>query len=339
MGLKFIPIFPGQGIQHPGMGKEFYKHFPSIFNALFEEASEITQIDLKKLCFETLDDSLNHTENAQPVLLTLCTAIFQVIQKEFGWIADFIAGHSLGEYAALVAAQSISFQSAISWVKERGKAMQTAVPLGEGGMVAILNLNTDQVEELCQKASLMSQKNRKTASFQFQIPALVSPANYNAPDQTVISGSMDALQEAKKLIQNTSEYQKARWIPLQVSGPFHCQLMEPVKLKISDLFSQLREEEKPITPRCPYVPNYTAIPTQEASMILPYLTQQVTAPVLWLQTVQKFLELENVVFIEVGPQEVLSRLMKRMVPKNQSFPQWINMNQIEGLKNLETLLS
>ncbi|MFQ5788360.1 MAG: ACP S-malonyltransferase, partial [Thermodesulfobacteriota bacterium] len=208
-------IFPGQGAQYVGMGLEFYKAF-DIARKTFDEANNILGFDLTKLCFEDSSGELRLTANAQPAILTVSVAALRVLLEETDIKADYVAGHSLGEYTALVASGAMEFKDAVLIVRKRGEYMQTAVPLGLGSMSAIIGLQKEEVETICNKVSSNG--------------SIVSAANFNAPGQTVISGNKDAVDKASAM----AKYLGAkRVIPLEVSAPFHSSLMTPAAENLS----------------------------------------------------------------------------------------------------------
>ncbi len=291
-------LFPGQGSQHVGMGKDFFDNF-KIAREIFEEASDGLKLNLKKICFDGSESDLSLTENTQPCLLTVSFISYKIAELELGFKPDIVAGHSLGEYTALVAAGSVPLRQAVQWVRERGVAMQKAVSLGDGAMAAILGLEDAGVENLCAKAAALTKST-------------LVPANYNAPNQLVISGSKTAIEAALNLLKENPEFSKGKAIPLDVSAPFHCPLMEPARQKMAELFSKLEPSEQPGALICPYVPNQTARPTQEKGVILDLLIEQITHPVLWKQSILKMHETGTQTFIEFGPAQVLQGLSKRI---------------------------
>lgn len=307
---NFIALFPGQGSQHVGMAKDLYNDF-KIAREAFEEASDACHLNLKKLCFDGPESDLTLTENTQPCLLTASVAAYRVAQAEKGLSPSAVAGHSLGEYSALVAVGALELGQAAAWVRERGAAMQRAVPAGEGTMAAILNLEDAQVETLCQRATEQTRELRqKGESSELRVEALVQPANFNAPGQLVIAGSVDAVQRAVALIKEDGSFSGGRAIPLSVSAPFHSKLMKPARDRMAELFSQT--PSKPSRLATAYVPNRTGRLTQEPGVILELLVEQVDHPVLWKQSVSALLEAGHSRFIEFGPGKVLQGLVKRI---------------------------
>lgn len=335
---KFAALFPGQGSQHVGMAKDLLENF-SAAREVFEEASDATKLNLKKLCLEGPDSDLTLTENTQPCLLTASVAAFRSAVQEFGIQPDYVAGHSLGEYSALVAAGALPLGSAAAWVRERGRSMQKAVPPGQGTMAAVLGIPGDEVAQialLCERATASaSQKRSSGENAELTVEAIVEPANFNAPGQIVIAGSTDAVAEAIALIKAGGDFAGAKAIPLSVSAPFHCRLMKPARDRMANLFSQA---QKPGLLTCPYVPNRTARVTQEAGVIYELLVEQVDHPVLWNQSMTGLLETDCLRFAEFGPGKVLTGMMKRIGQKTGKTPTSTNVSDLVGLKNLETFV-
>ncbi|MCK6597907.1 MAG: ACP S-malonyltransferase, partial [Bdellovibrionaceae bacterium] len=264
-----VLLFPGQGSQSPKMGEFLFENF-SIAKETFAEASEALKIDMTKLCFQGTEAELALTENTQPALLCVSTASQRVLIKEFGINAEAAAGHSIGEYAALVAAGSVSFSDAMRAVRIRGQAMQSAVPLGQGGMMAVLGLDNDQVKWLCE----WTEKNSKHTP--------ISPANFNSPGQIVISGSSECLKWLKEnfnaeLIPGSPK--RAKLIPLNVSAPFHCQMMNSAQEKMKEVLSAISFNK----PTFPIIQNFNATFVSDPNTLRQNLISQVSAPVLWTQ--------------------------------------------------------
>ncbi len=304
-------LFPGQGAQHIGMGKDLFQQFNTA-RAVFEEASDAIGLDLKHLCFDGFESDLALTENTQPALLTTSVAAFRVAQKELGFAPIAVAGHSLGEYSALVAAGSLSLASAVRWVRARGTAMQQAVPAGEGSMAAVLN-GDEWIALLCEKATAAAKTKRaRGESEKTSIEAVVEPANFNAPGQIVIAGSSDAVQEAIALIKSDPDFSGGKAIPLKVSAPFHCKLMAPARDHMARLFSEAASAEKAKLMACPYIPNRTARLTQEPGVVFELLVEQVDHPVLWKQSMATMMDSGWTTGIEFGPGKVLQGLAKRI---------------------------
>ncbi len=284
MNIAFV--FPGQGSQWVGMGRDLYKSFPEV-KLLFDEASEILDYNVAKLCFEGPKEELNKTHITQPCLLTASIAAYQTLRMK-GITPSIVAGHSLGEYSALVAAESITFKDALIIASLRGRLMQEAVPEGQGAMAAILGLERSKLEALCAETR-----------------GYVAPANYNCPGQIVISGEKEAVSEAcKKAL--AAGAMKA--IPLAVSVPSHSLMM---KEAAEDFEPHLKDIEIK-TPVIDFINNADARLITEPDEIRESLIRQLYCPVLWEDSVRLMAKTTNV-FIEVGPSRVLAGLIKRIV--------------------------
>ncbi len=284
-------IFPGQGSQSVGMGKDLCDSF-ACAREVFEAASEAIGLSLTKLCFEGPADRLTLTENQQPAILTVSVAAWSVLEKETGARAQALAmaGHSLGEYSALVAAGALPLADAVKTVRARGEAMQRAVPQGQGKMAAILGLDPAQVEEICEKAA--------------QAGEVAQPANFNAPGQIAVSGSAAAVERAMKL----SGEAGGKALALDVSAPFHCPLMARAAEELKPVLAAAKFE----TPKVPVLRNVDAKPHGGPDQIREFLFRQVTAPVRWTDTVAELKKLGAQRFVEVGPGRVLGGLLKRI---------------------------
>jgi [acyl-carrier-protein] S-malonyltransferase len=280
-------VFPGQGSQKVGMGKALADTFPEA-RAVFEEGDAVLA-GLTNLIFNGPEDQLTLTENTQPAILTVSTAAARVLEAR-GVRPSFVAGHSLGEYSANVAAGTMSFADAVTIVRRRGRYMQEAVPVGHGAMAAILGLDADAVQQACDEAAEGD---------------VVSPANINGAGQVVIAGSKDAVQRA-------SERAKARGakraIPLAVSAPFHCALMKPAEDRLAPELRALAVQE----PRVPVVANVDAEPKKDARSAIDALVRQVSSPVRWEEVVRRLASEGVTTYVEVGPGTVLSGLVKKI---------------------------
>lgn len=283
-------VFPGQGSQYPGMGKELAERYPEA-TAVFEEADEALGFKLSDLCFAGPQDELTLTTNTQPALLATSVAIFRVLESR-GLLPDRVAGHSLGEYSALVAAGSLDFATALKLVRERGRFMQDAVPVGVGAMAAIIGLPLEAVEAVC-KSSADGE--------------VVSPANQNAPDQIVIAGHSGAVSRASVLA--TTRGAK-RAIPLPVSAPFHCALMQSAQEKMRPLLETARFSDL----RFPLYNNVDAARVVLGSEARQGLVRQIASMVRWTDAVSRLREEGVQEFVEVGPGRVLGGLIRRIVP-------------------------
>jgi [acyl-carrier-protein] S-malonyltransferase len=285
---KIAFLFPGQGSQAIGMGKELAEKYP-LARQTFDEADDELGHKLSQVCFEGPEDQLRLTEITQPAILTASVAAFRVL-NEHGLQASFVAGHSLGEYSAHVAAGTFSFADAVRTVRNRGKYMQEAVPVGRGAMSAILGLDLEQVTALCIDAA------------QGEVCA---PANINSPGQIVISGHAPAVERA---IQLAVERGAKKAVLLPVSAPFHCSLMMPAQDRLAADLRVLEFHH----PRIPVVCNVDAALVTDAERSRDALMRQVTAPVKWEQSVRRLIEQGVQTFVEVGPSKVLWGLMRQI---------------------------
>ena len=305
---KVAFIFPGQGAQTVGMGKNLCDNFKEA-REVFAEADEALHFKLSSLCFDGPETELNLTINTQPALLTVSMACLRVIEKNLEITPNYVAGHSLGEYSALVGTKAFSFSDGVKAVQKRGQFMQEAVPEGEGGMAAVLGLSREQVEEVCQEAAQGE---------------VMTPANFNCPGQIVISGAAKALERAIVL---AKEKGSPKTVVLSVSAPFHCALMEPAAKKLKDYLDDVT-----VTPLAyPVVTNVEAMPNQEASLVKEILIKQVTHPVLWEDSVVAMRERGVTTYLEIGPGKILSGLVKK-IDKSATR---CNVEDTESLKKLE----
>jgi len=281
-------LFPGQGSQAVGMGKDLAERFP-VARQTFEEADEALGKKLSQLCFEGPEDQLRLTENTQPAILTASVAAWRVLDEK-GVKPAFVAGHSLGEYSAHVAAGTISFSDAVRTVRNRGKYMQEAVPVGTGAMAAILGMSVDAVAAVCGDAAQGE---------------VCEPANVNSPEQIVISGHAAAVGRAVKLAQDRGA---KRAIILPVSAPFHCSLMKPAQEKLAVDLQKLKLS----APKIPVVCNVYAKPVEDAESAREAVIRQVTGSVKWSDSVQLLVARGVQTFVEVGPGKVLCGLMRQI---------------------------
>jgi [acyl-carrier-protein] S-malonyltransferase len=281
-------IFPGQGSQHPGMGKELAEKFPAA-KQIFEEADEALGFALSDLCFNGPAEALQLTENTQPAILTSSIAAWRVAEAEGFPVADFVAGHSLGEYSALVAAGSLSLSDAVKTVRARGQYMQEAVPVGTGAMAAILGADLETVNTACADASE---------------GAVCSAANINSPGQIVIAGDTAAIDRAIALLK---ERGAKRAIKLNVSAPFHCAMMKPAQDRLAVDLEKIAFAD----PECPVVSNVDAEPVRSGEKARESLVRQVSQPVQWLATVEFLITQGVQTFVEIGPGKVLSGLVRQ----------------------------
>jgi len=282
-------IFPGQGSQYSGMGKELAETF-SVARHLFEEADDALGFKLSALCFAGSNDDLKLTAITQPAILTASIAVLKVVQQETGLKADYLAGHSLGEYSALVCSGALTFADAVRTVRARGTFMQEAVPVGTGTMAAMLGVDSDILEDICREAAE---------------GGVVSPANFNSPGQIVIAGNVTAVSRAIEIAKGRG-FRKAMLLP--VSAPFHCSLMKPAADRLEAVLETIPVHGLNV----PVIANADAAPNSESNRVKPLLVTQVCSPVLWEQSVIAMTDLGVTRFIEIGPGKVLSGLVKRI---------------------------
>ena len=292
MSKKIAFLFPGQGSQAVGMGRDLAEKFP-VAKQTLAEADEALGFALSQLCFEGPEDQLKLTENTQPAILTVSVAAARV-QAEHGVEAVFAAGHSLGEWSAHVIAGTLSFGDAVRAVKARGRAMQQAVPAGEGAMAAVLALDAAQVAEACAEAAQ-------------ETGLVVQAANLNSPGQTVISGALAAVEKASALCKAKGA---RRAVMLPVSAPFHCALMQPAQEEVARVLGGLAMHD----PRIPVAANVTGGMITTADAARDALVRQVTGAVRWVDCVQSLLAAGAEIFVEAGPGRVLCGLLKQIDP-------------------------
>ncbi|MGE5653638.1 MAG: ACP S-malonyltransferase [Bacillota bacterium] len=282
-------IFPGQGAQYVGMGKALAEQYP-LAQQLFDEADQALGFSLSSLCFEGPEEDLKQTEITQPAILTVSVIAWRLLAAE-GIAPSMVAGLSLGEYSALVAANTLGFADAVQLVHKRGRYMQEAVPLGEGGMAAILGLDRQRLVEVCHQASHLG---------------VVAPANFNCPGQIVIAGTAAAVDEAVRLAQEAGA---RRAVKLPVSAPFHTSLLEPAGVKLAQELKHARLSR----PEVPALANVTAQPHQdEPEAIAQGLVAQVSHPVLWEDCVGTMLHAGIDTFVELGPGQSLSAFVRKI---------------------------
>jgi [acyl-carrier-protein] S-malonyltransferase len=301
-------IFPGQGSQYPGMGKELADAFP-VARQVFEEANDALGLKLSAICFSGSDEELRLTANTQPAILTTSVAVLRVLEQESGLTAAYLAGHSLGEYSALVCSGALAFADAVRTVRARGTFMQEAVPVGTGTMAAMLSIEKEELEDICREASQGE---------------VVSPANFNSPGQIVIAGSTAAINRAIEIAKGRG-FRKAMLLP--VSAPFHCAMMKPAADRLSDVLDAITVSDMSL----PVVANATAKPNAAKEQVRSLLVTQVCAPVLWEQSVAEMVGQGVTRFVEIGPGKVLCGLVKRITKEVELS----NIEDSSGLKALQ----
>ena len=298
-------VFPGQGSQAPGMGKDLAEKF-AIARQVFEEADDALGFAISRLCFDGPAEDLQLTENTQPAILTVSVAVFRALREAGVEAPAFVAGHSLGEYSALVAAGALSLSDAVRTVRARGRYMQEAVPVGTGAMAAVIGADMDAIERICAEA---------------RGDQVCSIANFNAPNQTVIAGNTEAVDRAVELLSEIAR----KVVKLKVSAPFHCALMKPAQDRLAPDLQALSFNE----PAMPVMTNVDARATTAPDELRDALVRQVSAPVRWVESMRLLIEQGVDTFVEAGPGKVLSGLM-RQISRD------VKMLNVEDAASLET---
>ena len=302
-------LFPGQGSQAVGMGYEFYNNF-NLVKKIFKQADDKLNFGISKIILEGPSDKLLLTENTQPAILTVSYSIFKVLKEEFNFelnAAKFFAGHSLGEYSALVCADALNFEDALFLLKERGKAMQNAVPFGKGSMIAVLGLNCKEINDLLEKR---------------EDKGVCEIANDNADGQVIISGEKENVEK----FQNLLKEKKVKSIPLKVSAPFHCSLMKPAADVMKDKIKNVKFSD----PSFNVINNVTANAELDSNNIKKLLIDQIFSTVKWRESIIKMSNNNVNNFIEIGPGKVLTGMVKRTIKNANCF----SINTITDIKNL-----
>lgn len=299
-------VFPGQGAQYAGMGKDFYENFKES-KEIFDRANEALGFDLTKLCFEGPNEDLSITKITQPALLTVCMAIYEVLKKNTNTESIVMGGLSLGEYSALTAAGAMDFETAVKLVYNRGNYMQNAVPIGEGGMMALLGCTDDDAINFCQSI---------TENF-----GLLEPANFNCPGQIVVGGKSEAIENA---MQQTAKFNIKKAVKLQVSAPFHTSMLKSAGIKLKDDLEKIKFKK----PKYDVISNVDTEYYNDDLVIADKLEKQVYNPVKWEACVRKMIEDGVTLFVEIGPGKTLSTFLKK-IDKNVKS---INIDSIASLE-------
>ena len=303
-------LFPGQGSQFVGMGSELYRDF-ELVKKIFKQADEKLDYPISKFILEGPEDKLQLTENTQPAILVISYSIFNVLKNEYGFDLNsfkYVAGHSLGEYSALVCSGSLYFEDALHLLHERGKAMQEAVPIGNGSMIAVLGVKIDEIN------NLLESRNKN---------GVCEIANDNADGQVIVSGNKESVETFRLILKE----KKIKSIPLKVSAPFHCSLMKPAAIKMEEKINKT----KFVNPSVEIVNNVTAKPETNYDIIKRLLIKQIFSTVKWRESLINMSELGVNDFIEIGPGKILTGMVKRTIKHANCF----SINSITDIKNLK----
>ncbi len=302
-------LFPGQGSQIVGMGSEFYKNF-DIVKEIFKEADDKLNYKISNIILEGPESELKLTKNTQPAILIVSYAIFSVLKKEFNFdfsSTKFFAGHSLGEYSALVCSRSLEFKDALYLLYERGKSMQEAVPVGKGSMIAVLGSQIKDINQFIE---------------QTKISGVCEIANDNAVGQTIISGDVDSVNSLQKILKEN----KRKYIPLNVSAPFHCSLMKPAAIKMEEKINLINFKQ----PEFDIICNVTSKAERNPENIKKLLVDQICSTVRWRESIINMSNEKVTNFIEIGPGKVLTGMVKRTIKDINCF----SINSIDDMKKV-----
>ena len=302
-------VFPGQGSQYVGMGKELADTFP-ICRQVFEEADDALGQKISRLCFDGPAEELQLTEHTQPAILAMSVAVYRLLASR-GYESHYMAGHSLGEYSAYVAAGTLGFADALRLVSRRGRYMQEAVPVGQGAMAVVMGLDAEGIQQACAEVAG---------------DEVVSAANLNTPSQVAISGHVQAVERAGV---RARELGAKRVVPLSVSAPFHCALMKPAEIRLEPELRALVVRD----PSVPVIANVDAKPKRAGTESVEALIRQVSSPVLWEASVRTLVDVGVSTFLEVGPGRVLTGLIK----KTDRAVRVLNVEDSDGLASIESI--
>lgn len=298
-------VFPGQGSQYAGMGRDVAERYPAA-RRVFDDIDAALGFSISKLCFEGPEEQLKLTENTQPAILAVSSALHAVLEEQGATRRDLVAGHSLGEYSAIVSVGGLTPAEAAKIVRARGRFMQEAVPVGTGGMAALIGPSVDDARAICEEAAQGE---------------IVSVANINAPGQIVIAGTKAGIERA---IEVAKKRGVRRALPLPVSAPFHCELMKPAAERLEPLLNEANFHDLWFA----LVSNVDASPIGTANAVRNALIRQVASPVRWVESVQKMVSMGVKRFVEIGPGNVLTGLIKRIEPNAEL----VNVSDVPSLE-------